>query len=344
MKLDVRRDAVLPDAWDAFVATEPHGSVFHLERWGACIAAVYRLRPTRLTVHRDGALLGGVTLFETRGPLGERHLTTLPYAAHHHALLAESEEVAGVLAEAARREAARRRGRFVELREAASPPRIVAPAPVFGNYLLPLDGGAAGAWQRVEGPVRTKIRRARAAGLVAEWQKEEGIAAFYPVYLATMRRLGSPPHARQLFATVFRHFRGESSILTVRQGEETLAAAFVLRWRDWMGIPWAASRADAFALRPNNLLFWSIIERACAEGLDELDMGRSPLGSGPAHFKRGWGARERPLCYLRLRPDGKVLPPLNPASPLLRGASSLWRRLPAWLAARWGPYLARRLP
>jgi hypothetical protein len=217
------------------------------------------------------------------------------------------------------------------------------PAPVYARYGLSLDGGVEGTWRRVEGPVRTKIRRAREAGLGASWHGAEGLDGFYALYVATMRRLGSPPHGREWFAALVQRYRCEASIVLIRHREEAVAGAFVLRWRDWMGFPWAGSSAASFTLRPNNLLFWSIVERACAEGLARLDLGRSPLGAGPAHFKRGFGAEEQPLHYVCLRPDGRPMPALSPRSSVLRAASAAWGRLPPSVAMRCGPIAARWL-
>src|SRR5689334_21016433 len=141
MSLEVRADAVSPSVWDAYVTGHPQGSLFHLQGWREVVSRTYRLPAVRLTAHRGDALLGGVTLYQAVGPYGERYLSTLPYSAYRHALLADDASVRLALVDASRREAQRRRCRFVELKEAVGLPGMSVPRPVYGHYSLSLTGG-----------------------------------------------------------------------------------------------------------------------------------------------------------------------------------------------------------
>ena len=72
--------------------------------------------------------------------------------------------------------------------------------------------------------------------------------------------------------------------------------------------------------------------------------GRSPRDSGTHRFKRGWGAREQPLAWIRLAPDGRPLSVEGPGdSGVLRAFSRAWTRLPVPVASWLGPHLRRRI-
>jgi lipid II:glycine glycyltransferase (peptidoglycan interpeptide bridge formation enzyme) len=195
--------------------------------------------------------------------------------------------------------------------------------------------------------VRTKVRAARKRGLLAQWHGPEALDDFYAVYRDTMRRLGSPVHARRFFAIAAAAVGAR--LLIVRDTAEeaqgrAVAAAFVVSDERWIGFPFAASLTAARAKHPNLLLYWTLIETACREGYAALDLGRSPRGSGPAHFKAQWGAEEEPLAYA-IRPTRPGAGgPDDAASPRLHAAAAVWRRLPERLTDAAGPHLARRLP
>ena len=95
---------------------------------------------------------------------------------------------------------------------------------------------------------------------------------------------------------------------------------------------------------PNNLIYWEALRWAVALGASHFDFGRSPVGGGTYRFKRGWGAEERPLAWVRLAPQGEPLPlDVLGESRTLAALSSLWTWLPVAWTRRLGPVLRRHL-
>ena len=213
------------------------------------------------------------------------------------------------------------------------------------NVQLPLDPNPEVVWRnRVDGKVRSKVTRAQEKGLECHLSGREKIGAFYRLYTHTMHRLGSPPHAKALFEHTFDAYPEQAEIALVMHEGQPIAGAFIMHDDRWIGFPWAASLAGSHPLRPNNLLYWKIVEYACRKGYAALDMGRSPKGSGTLHFKMQWGGTARPLWYYYFVSSGKTPSVRDTTSLMMRTASGLWRRLPEGVSTRLGPRLARLIP
>jgi serine/alanine adding enzyme len=108
-------------------------------------------------------------------------------------------------------------------------------------------------------------------------------------------------------------------------------------------VPWASSLRAHRDRCPNNLLYWSMIRWAIAQGFTVFDFGRSTPGEGTFQFKRQWGANAGPMTweYWLARGD---LPDQSPANAKFRAAIRLWQRLPLAVTNRVGPAIVRNIP
>ena len=78
------------------------------------------------------------------------------------------------------------------------------------------------------------------------------------------------------------------------------------------------------------------------KGAREFDFGRSPLESGTYKFKKGWGAIERPLAWVRLESTGSFVSMGGvDANGALKKFSEDWTRLPLGLTGWLGPRIRR---
>jgi CelD/BcsL family acetyltransferase involved in cellulose biosynthesis len=94
---------------------------------------------------------------------------------------------------------------------------------------------------------------------------------------------------------------GDGFLLIAEAGREPVAAAVFLGGARVITYKYGASNAAAWSLRPNHLLFWTAIRRACECGYVELDFGRTDLAdTGLRAFKAGWATVEEPLEYMTL--------------------------------------------
>jgi len=83
--------------------------------------------------------------------------------------------------------------------------------------------------------------------------------------------------------------------------ERCVAAAVFLGWQKTLTYKYGASDPGALSLRPNNLLFWDVIQWGHEQGYERLDLGRSDVeNTGLRTFKSRWGAEESMLTYTTL--------------------------------------------
>jgi FemAB-related protein (PEP-CTERM system-associated) len=198
-------------------------------------------------------------------------------------------------------------------------------------------------WRRLDGKVRNQVRKALGSGLTAVWGGLESLDEFYRVFAVNMRDLGSPVHARRLFAAVLEEFAESARLVLVRQGSRTVAAGLCLSFRDWLLVPWASALREARALCPNNLLYWEVIRWGSEKGFRSLDFGRSSPGGGTHRFKRQWGARDVPLAWERVQLRGRRGGAVDAGDGAYGWAEWVWRRLPVRVATGIGPWLRGQL-
>jgi FemAB-related protein (PEP-CTERM system-associated) len=334
-------------AWDAYVRAHDRATLFHATGWRQAIEATYGHRGYYLLTKRGGRIAGVLPLFLVGSRVLGRALVALPFAGTQPAVCADDRSAEARLVDGAVRLAQKLGAGYVELREDEEKPWEFPVRRSYVNVRLPLSAGTEAVWRdRVDSRVRTKVRAARNRGLRVEWAGAEDAAidAFFSVYADAMHRLGSPPHSQRLFRNVAQAFPGETDIVLIVDGDRPVAGAFLMHDARWAGFPWAGSLTKARDKHPNNLLYWAIIEWACQRGYEALDLGRSPAGSGTAHFKTQWGGQERPLSYYYCLVRAKEPPRRDASDPAMVLASRIWRALPRSVATWAGPSLARLIP
>jgi hypothetical protein len=203
---------------------------------------------------------------------------------------------------------------------------------------LDLPDSPQAAWDGLRGKVRNCIRKAQRFGFEVRTGPDE-IAGFYDVLAENMHRKGSPIYGLDWMRSVVGSLGAD--VIVLRLDGRTVSGALTLTFNGVITVPFASSRPSTFHMNPNNLLYWEIISRACAAGLQTLDFGRSLRDSSPLAFKLGWGARTtaQPLLVRTLR--GKP-PQVNVESPLVRAMVALWQRMPRFMADALGPSVCRR--
>lgn len=331
--------------WDAYVAQSSQATLFHTAGWKRVVEDTYGHPGLYLWARSGDRVCGILPVFLCGNRLTGRSLTALPFCAAQPSVCADDEETERALVDAALDLAAAHDAGYVELREQDEKPWGWPAKRTYVNLWLPLNPDPDVVWRtRLNNSVRAEVRQSMRHQLQVHWAGPDGLEDFYDLYTHTMHRLGSPPHAKALFLSILNVFPERTEIALVMHGRCPVAGAFVMHDRTWIGFPWAASLAEAHPLRPNNLLYWSIIEHACRDGFPALDLGRSPIGSGTMHFKQQWGAIARPISYYYGLVNGHHLPGRDASDPLMVRASQVWRRLPERVATWLGPRFARLIP
>jgi FemAB-related protein (PEP-CTERM system-associated) len=334
------------EEWDRFVEAMPDATLGHAAAWAAVIRDAYRLEPCYLAARSGaGALAGVLPLIRLRTLSGRRELVSMPF---HDCggILAREPEAELALLDAALARAREWGAQALELRQTR--PSAALPAASFEDrtdLVLQLATDEQAQWTTFRAKVRNQTRKAEKEGLrILEGGTEELLPAFYRPFCANMRDLGSPVHAESFYRAAARHFGQRLRFVAVGLEGRSVGGLVAIRYARAVTVTWASTLRNERRRCPNNLIYWEAIRWAIAGGAQQFDFGRSPRDSGTYRFKRGWGAVERPLTWLRLSPDGEPLSSSGPdGSPLLQLLSSAWTRLPLPIASALGPRVRRFL-
>lgn len=344
MALDAHvADERLHSEWDRFVATHNEGTSCHLYGWTSAIESAYHHASYPLVVKRDRDVAGVFPLVRMKGRLAGDRLVSMPFL-DQGGILAAGEEEAEALWRAALELSGKLGLQGLEVRGGV-PDAIGAPTATRRfRWTLALQGSREDLWRSLSGKVRNQVRKAARRGLTTQAVPATKLTRFYRLFAHNMRDLGSPVHALAFFDNVFAVLGSRAKLyLTCEPAGRAVACAIALRFRDSLSVPWASSLREARPACPNHSLYWNILRDALAEGCRVFDFGRSTLGSGPARFKKHWGAEAVPLVWTYTDGSGKPEPGESWSSQDHAGLVRMWQHLPLMVANRLGPVVRRRI-
>jgi len=333
--------------WDAYVLAAPRAAYSHLFGWGEALAATYDLPLLRLAAREEGSgRIGGLLPLIVFSPPGsDSRLISLPYT-DGAGILADSQTAARLLLDEALALAHRLRVDHLELRQpgtfGAEVGAILAAQECYHPHSFKvglcrgLPENSEKLWRELPAKVRNQVRKARKCGCSARFGTAELLDDFYQVFAENMRDLGSPVHARKLFANVLQQLPGRAHIVMVYLEGRPAAAAMALHCGKVLANPWAASVRSLRAMCPNMLLYWSMVELGCNLGCTTFDFGRSTPGASTCRFKLQWGAEMVPLTWQVVSLAGKAW---NPLCESLEDEE--WKTLALSESRRRGPGLRR---
>ena len=325
--------------WDDYVYGCRQSSHCHLSGWRRVIERTYGHRDCYLWAHADGEVKGVLPLVSMSSFFLRRSLVSLPFL-DDGGICADDGEVKDRLFQAAMQLYEQQRADILDLRQRYAD-SFDSPSAAEKKMMMILDLPEDGdeLWKRLDAKVRNQIRKASKSALKATWGGKDELPDFYEVFAANMRDLGSPVHSRSFFEAIFEEFSDSAKLMFVRKDDQIIGGAVCLFFKQNLIVPWASCLREFFALCPNNLLYWEMIQWGCANGYRRFDFGRSSPGSGTYRFKKQWGTREEPLHwqYVSRRAGETIVPHAD--DPKYRWAIRAWSRLPLSLTKLVGPLL-----
>jgi len=325
--------------WDAYVQAHGESSLYHTTQWRDTVHAAFGKEAVYLVARNPARRLCGVLpLIRQKSRLFGDRLVSLPYC-NYGGPRADSTPVAEALYAAAAAQRLELGAARVEIRD--DRPRDLDWPSRTDKVLMtrPLPADVATLDAELGTKLRAQVNRCRREQPEVLHGGPELLPAFYAVFARNMRDLGTPVYPRCWFEAVTGGFRGAAHIVVVKLQGRPAAAALLLRWRDTVEIPWAASLREHAREAPNMLLYREALGWAVGQGATRFDFGRSTRDEGTYRFKAQWGATPAPLYWYEQGAGAGA-----PGGGRREQFAAAWRRLPLWLANRLGPRITADLP
>ena len=327
--------------WDEFVSHLPDGTFYHLSGWKTLIENELRHSAYYLYCESGGVIAGVLPLVRVKSWLFGDALVSVPFLVYGGPIAGDAEANSALVGAA--KDLAEELGvDYLELRNRT---------PLEGDWVCS-ESNVTFRKQIAADPddnlmaiprkQRAVIRKGIKAGLQAEL--DEDADRLYAAMLECKRNLGTPFFGQRWLQAIKNEFGEQAEITTVTHSKQIVCSVMSFRFRNEI-LPYYGGGGDiARGLKGNDFMYWAVMERACRNGVEIFDYGRSKVGSGAFRFKKHWGFEPEPLHYQYYLVRGSSLPNLSPTNPKFDLLVAGWKRLPLAIARTIGPPLARRLP
>jgi FemAB-related protein (PEP-CTERM system-associated) len=334
-------------AWDAFVRAHPMGSPFHLMAWRSVLRGNFDYRPKyRVAVDTSvpgGQIVGVLPLFLVDNIITGSVLISTPFAVYG-GILATSDAAHEILSASARALAEREGVQYLEMRNRFAEQKIgfdaVTRYATFTKDVAPMDAETLLA--TLPQKTRNLVRKARK--FPYQIRETQNLDAFYGLLTRTYRRLGTPAFPQAFFKSIVDNFGRDVDVRELTLENRVVAACLNLFFRDQMHTYYAASAESAWAMGPNNYMYFEQVLWAGQNGFKVFDFGRSKIGTGPYQFKKHWGVVEHALPYEVKLIRRDEMPNFTPTNPTFEMAARMWRKLPLPVTQVLGPRLVALFP
>jgi CelD/BcsL family acetyltransferase involved in cellulose biosynthesis len=287
--------------WLTLASSHESASLFNSPRWIGAISDTYGFVPTARVLIVDNQPVAGVSWSTIDDVRGERRVS-MPFsdwsdplvdsAEHWLALSSDLIDPDGV--------AFMLRSRDVEV--ASLDGRLSGSSTQMWHGTTVLEPAEQD--RRISARTRRDIGVAERSGLTASAESDWSVVAeFHRAHVELRRsKYGMLAQPVRLFEALWNRFPVDHRwVIKVSSADgEGVAFAVLFRWRDVVYFKFSASNQTALTLRPNDLLYRSVIAHAHSVGARLVDWGLSDCDQpGLLQFKRKWADLERPLFAAR---------------------------------------------
>ena len=330
--------------WDEYVTGFGGSSIYHYAGWKTVIEKSFGHKTYYwLAENNEGMIRGVFPLVHLKSQIFGSFMVSLPFF-NYGGVCAEGKSVCSELVRAAVEQALKDGAEHIEMRHQL-PMDFHFPfktTKVSMRLVLPFNGEEL--LKAFRPRLRNKIRGSMKEGMITSIGQLEELDSFYEVFSINMRDLGTPVYSKEFFRNILTVFPENTWICSVYKHKQPVASGLLIGFREILEIPWVSSIRKYNPLRPNILLYWTVLQYACEKGFKIFDFGRSTPGEGTYLFKEQWGAKPVPLYWYYWMRNSGSLPELNPKNPKYKPAIEVWKMLPVGLTRVLGPTISKNLP
>ena len=299
-------DPIHDPRWPALLARDSRASVFHTRGWLEALRRSYGYLPVVLTTSSNREeLRSGIVFCCVNSWMTGKRMVSLPFSDHCEPIVNGPDEGREILSFMGR-EIESQRLRYVEVRPLSPMLGETAGSCESGTFCfhtLNLRDETDAIFRRLhKDSIRRKIQRAEREGLVYEkGNSDELLAKFYRLFVMTRRRHGLPPSPLHWFRNLVACLGEGAQIRIASKDGQAVAGIFTLTYKNSIVYKYGGSDMRSSNLGGTPFLFWRTMLEAKAEGIEELDLGRSDLDNeGLITFKERLGGVRSELVYRRI--------------------------------------------
>jgi FemAB-related protein (PEP-CTERM system-associated) len=326
--------------WDEFVRSNACGTFFHLSAWKSLIEAELGHKAHYLLCEANGLIEGVLPIVHIKSRLFGNSLISIPFLVYGGAVTSSAVALDELLA-AAKSLADELGVDYLELRNREPLPGDWHTKSTYVTFRKKLDPDPEENLKAIPRKQRAMIRKGINAGLIAE--EDQDVKRLYRAMLECKRNLGTPFFGESWLRAIKQAFKDDAEIITVVKDERTVCSVMSFRYGDEVLPYYGGGGVLARDLKGNDFMYWEVMKRACVNGIQVFDYGRSTVNTGAYRFKKHWGFEPQPLHYQYHFVKCREVPNLNPSNPRYEFLIRRWRQLPLAVAGVLGPRIAARL-
>ncbi len=327
--------------WDAYVATAPEATFFHLSGWNKVVSKSFGHKAHYLMAHDDaGKLVGVLPLFQVKSLLFGHALVSVPFAVYGGAI-GDCSDVIRQLEDKAAQIADELSVDYLELRYKTQTREDWPVKSLHATFIRELYDNDEASLAAVKYKQRAVVRKALAAGFESRFH--DNVDDFFFAYSTSVRNLGTPVFGKRFFKNLKQEFGKDCEIVSIRKDGELHCALMSFYFKDQVLPYYGGGLPVCRTSKAMDYMYFDQTCRAGRAGYKWYDFGRSKKDTGPFNYKRHWGFEPQDLHYQYHLVKASSLPDVNPLNPKYQLMIRMWQRLPLWLSQMLGPLISRSL-
>jgi hypothetical protein len=344
------------DSWDEYVVTHPEGRFCHLMGYKRVVEETYGYRAIYFAIEKDKRIVGVFPSFLCKSIIFGKKIASQPFSEYGGILAQELtqndyEQIFEALGKAMRQTNVN----LIEIHGGFGIPENVRErylSPTFSHHraVLRLSDKVEEIWKkRISYEVRKAVGKAERSGVKCYERVDRAMITekFYPLFLASMKRLGAPPHPLAYYVKCYEHLKDYLKIFWAEYEGKTVAALLGFVVGKAAHIINIVSDDKYWSKRPNDLCHWSFIKWGCENNYQFFDMG-SVRYEGQRRYKEKWGAELQEYAHHVFAPNlnekEMKSKTFDSSSRSMTFFSSAWRKLvPLTVSKSLGPMVRKQL-
>jgi hypothetical protein len=352
----LKNDQAFAESWDRFVLEHPQGRFCHLMGYKKVVESTYGYRAIYSALEDGKRIVGVFPSFLCKSLFFGKKIVSQPFSEYGGILAHElTENDYQQVFEGLSEVMCQRKISLVEMHGALGIPEATKEKylfPVFSHQraVLRLDGKVDEIWKkRMNYEVRKAVRKAERSKVKCYdgADRDMIVNEFYPLFLASMKRLGVPPHPVTYYLECCEHLKDNLKIFWAEYQGKIIAALLGFAVGKSIHIINTVSADKHWEKRPNDLCHWHFIKWGAENGYESFDMG-SVRYEGQRRYKQKWGAELERYSHYAFAPglDKRKMNSKNfdSSSKTMAFFSSAWHRfMPLRLSEFLGPVIRKQL-